>query len=352
MENANNQKQIETKQNPDDKKGYLDAFQDAFHRIWKNRFLWFWGIFLPSGFSMGLNFNYSADESNFSQTPTDEEKIIQTVQTFTATHWQLVIAAVALFVFFVIIMWILSAISRRGVIRTLDQLQNKEKPPIFKWTDVWREGKSEYLRIIKLDVALTLLIMAVFVALALPIGFMFATKRIIAATFLTLIGFVIFIPLIFLINFVKNISVIFISLANTRIIRSIEGAYNLTLKNLREALKFLLLSFLLGLAKFFVAIAGVFIIGIFTAIIAVIIKSSMENFVNPTSITIGVILFLVFFVAMLLIHSFFALWQMDLWLWWTKKLGGVKASETKTETEKEIAPIPVKDTEPVVGAGS
>lgn len=351
MENTNNQTQTTKKQNPKNQESYLEAFKEAFYRIWKNRFLWFWGIFLPSGFSMGLNFNYNANESDFSQIPADEDRVFQTMQDFTATHWQLVVAVVALFIFFVIITWVFSAISRKGVIRTLDQLQNKEKPPIFGWKDVWREGKTEYLRIIKLDIALTLLVMAVFVALALPIGFMFVTKRIVAAIFLTLIGLVIFVPLVFLINFIKNISVIFISLANTGIIRSIEGAYNLTLKNLRESLKFLLLSFLLGLAKFFSMLVGMCIVGIVTIVAAVVIKFSMASFINPVSITIGAILFLVFVIAMLLVHSFFALWQMDLWLWWTKKLSGIKNEALEKAKELDpVSPIPVKDTEPVAGS--
>lgn len=350
MENTNKQKQTNIKQEPDEKIGYIDAFKNAFHRLWNNRFLWFWGIFLPSGFSIGLNFNYNANDSDFSKLTGDDEKFQAVAENFIASYWQWLMTGVVLLVILMIAFWVLSAVSRRGVIRILDQLQNKEEPPDFKFSDVWTEGKQKYFRIIKLDIALTILVLAVFVALAIPIGFMFATQRPIAGGFLALAGLLIFIPFVFLTIYIKNMSVVFISVIQIGIIRSIEKAYNLVAANLKEALKFFLISLLLSLAKMVVVVGCIFAIGFVAAIIAVVIKLSMENFVNPVSLTLGGVVLTIFLLAMILVHAFFALWQQDLWLWWTKKIGGLK-SDAAVEKKPEIIPA-IKNTEPAVGAES
>lgn len=349
MENTESNKQANINQEPDKEKGYLNAFQEAFHRIWKNKYLWFWGIFLPSGFSLGLNFNYGANNSSGG----DEKKIETAVEGFLRDNWQWLVLGVILFVILMVFWWTLSAISRAGVIRILDQLQNKEKPPVFKFSDVWKKGKKRYFQIIKLDVVMAMLVLAVIVALMVPTGFMFATHRIIAGSFLVIIGLLIFIPFIFLTIYVKNISIVFISLIRIGTIKSVEKAYNLAVSNLKEALKLLLVSLLLGLMKVVVIIGWIFAIGLAAAIAAVAIKFSMDNFINPVSMTLGGLLLLIFSLAMFLVHALFALWQQDLWIWWVKKIGGLKADiPEKTAREKaRIAPV-VKNTEPVVGTGT
>jgi len=237
---------------------YYQAVIDAFKRVWKYKFLWIWGIFLPSGMSM----NYGFDQNDLEDVNT--EVIIFQIQQFWIEHsvW-IILGAVALFIL-IIAIWIFSAIARGGVINSINNLQEIKECDQDKVNqkeqlrNIWQIGKLRAWNIIKLDLLFILIELILLTVVIPPVFLAFKANNPFSAFLVIFLAIVIFIPIVFIIIFSKSIGSVYVALDKETPLKSIEHGYNLFIKNKREVIK-LILTFLL-LTIVFSVVAGIAII--------------------------------------------------------------------------------------------
>ncbi len=334
-------------QNESDKKiGYVEAFKKAFIRIWRYKFLWFWGIFLPSAFSFNINFPGSPNETRYENLSASQmqEKALG----FLEENWKLIALGAAVFLLLSLILWIISAIARGGVISFLNFSQNlkddyKKISPKEEFKGVWTMGKNKLKKILKLDLLFYLASLAIFFVAMLPIAasIMNGKKGLV---FVIIAGLLVLLPLLFLFILIKNISLIYIVLANLKTFQAVEQSYYLIIKNIKELIKllacFLLLGFLASFALAAVAmvLAVIFIgfLGLLTISLGINLKQlfqfSPEIFsqgMAPTWELIIILSFLLMFLLLFLLlilaaKSILALIKYDVWIWWVKKNQAIK----------------------------
>jgi len=306
------------------KNDYYQAVLDAAKRIWINKFLWFWGILLPSGLMIenSRNGKEESESVNF-------DILIFQLRQFWIDNSAWIIAGLILFFFLMIILWLLSSIARGGVIDVLNELQEIDAEKQEKlnqkeyFKKVWKIGKLRFKNIIKLDLLFFLIFLILTTATVPPLFFAYKSQNPATLLLVVILAMLILVPLLLIISFTKNISLIYVALAKEKPSRSIEHGYNLLINNKREVIK-LILTFLVL----------TFFVGIFSGMVfAVISLLFFLAFLGPTFLgsstgpinVLGIIMIGSLSLAIILwAKSFNALWNQDIWLWWVKKISSVR----------------------------
>lgn len=309
---------------------YYQATISAFKRIWKYKFLWLWGVLLPSGLPM----NYSFDQGKAKEIDLGPDTASFYFQQYWMNYAVWIISGIILLLIIVIICWLFSAIARGGIINCLSDLQEKEENKEVEWKKelkkIWQIGKLRFWNIIKLDLLFVLIGFVLALTAVLPIYFSKLSGNYLAVGLVVFLAVLVFIPIAFILILIKNICLVYVALAKETPFRSIEYAYGLLMKNKKEALKLILTLFILMIA---VAIAAVIIFGIAGGILALILGLifAITKF-NFLGILSAIIFGTAFVILALIVKSIVALWQQDIWLWWIKKITSVKTEELSTET--------------------
>lgn len=327
---------------------YVDATKAAFQRTWLNKYLWFWGIFIPMGSGIGFGYNSGFSGESEKETEPSMNELAETISTFTLEYLFWIIAMFALLFVISFVFWGISAIARSGVIQAVAQLQDPAKATQFSFWEVWRRGKKDVWRIILIDVIAMMAITIVLLFLALPVVSLVVGKNFIGAVFVGIIAIFVLVPISIVVNYVKNASVVIATLSSVSVRQSIELGSSLVSKNIKEGLKMLITTIVIqiihGVAVFAVFVVFM-IIGVAFVVLSVMAIGGVDlpNIAkdNIGGLVVLLLLSTVFLLAFLAIvvvfKSFFSVWQQDLWVWWIKRLGGVKESKEKEiedQTEK------------------
>ena len=86
---------------------YYEAAEAGFWRIWKNKTIWFWGLFISSGMFFNLGGSDSKEEETFNEGIFSD---------FIISNWQWLLILVLFLMIFCFLIWIISGIARVGVI--------------------------------------------------------------------------------------------------------------------------------------------------------------------------------------------------------------------------------------------
>jgi len=308
---------------------YYKAAEDGFWRIWKNKNIWFWGLFISAGTASSFGTGNDNPES------ISEESVAK----FFSDYWQWILAGFILFLIFIILAWIFSAIARTGVIKELNKKQNNKKH-VFRFKKIWVEGLKDFKKIIGLDLIIlgaVLLVFCVNLVIASPL--FIGEKNVVLILILVITVSISLLFVVFLL-ILKPFTQVVLLLANLSKKESFFQSWKIIKNNVNELFKLLLTFIGIGFIKglIFVLISSVGTISVFSSfyfgsyfygngVVGEIIAS-----------VILVILLLAFFLIVLTISSFFALWKMDVLVWWTKEVGGDKVDkEEKIKVEKVVA---------------
>ena len=295
--------------------------------------MWLWAIFI--GGSGGINLNSSNGFDDISRDINNSSEFSTDPVLFFMDNivWFIAGAIVVLFIFF--IFWILSCVSRWGLIGSISEIQDDGKPKRDKIREIWKKGENGLGKVFLLDIIVILFWI-------IAIGIVTAILGIIAYTlgqFIDLsVGFaflmLVILPFIFVIivfsaivKYVTSISTVIMALENGRPLKSIKKALHLVRYGYREIGKIFLMRILLGFISmglsftFFVILV---FIGIFIAmpfIIIVVAQDSIFENIIFSLITGGVgIMYLAFFIiSIIVLTSIFKLVSLDLWVWWVKR---------------------------------
>lgn len=343
---------------------YVDAAKAAFSRIWNNKWLWFWGIFLPMGAGVSGNFNFgNNDFGENEQVDGYVGDAFTTIKDFLFENLVWIVLGVLLLIALNIIIWIVSAIARSGVIQAIHQLQTPTEALTFGFKDIWHKGKKDALKIITIDVLIFVGILIIVLILATPIVVLGVSGNFVGAIMIGIMALILMIPIMILASYLKQTGVIIAVLSEEKARKSIEGGYSLVSKNIVEALKLLVVNFVLRFIQGFVVVGAILVIAIFGVIAAVFFglviggfEDVVTNLKNNVGVLVGIgivvfILILIFILISLVIKAFFSLWQQDVWVWWVKRLGGViEREDAAVENEKEK--IPESETAPSTNISS
>lgn len=240
----------------------------------------------------------------------------------------LLLAMIALF-------WAISFVFRGSLIKVMDRQQGTEKRVIIDGKLLWQQGKETAIELLKLDLLVWAFILVLLSVLGLPIFYLYISHRTDSAAFLFFIALMIYAPVVALAYFIRYCGLVHIVLGKLTVFQSIERSYILALKHFRDAVKMLFLIVVLDIFKeLFLAAAIVFCI-----IIAFFVVLGL-NAAGVPEHQAQVILISFFFVlvaaSIFLTRSIFGLWTTDLWVWWTKKFGGIQIKEEKTKMTDKL----------------
>ncbi len=314
---------------------YFFAIKNALRRAWNWKFMWFWAIFIGGGYG-SLNFNGGSEVSDsLSEDVVNGLEFSTDPTLFFVDSMVWFIAGVVVILFVVIIFWILSCVSRWGLIRSISEIQDNGKPKSDKIMEVWKKGENGLGRIFLLDIIVALFWLIVVGVIVAIVGISsYALSQFIDAIFVFVFFILTFLPLFFLliafstiVKYVVSISTVIMVLENSRPIKSIKKAVHLLIFGYREVGKIFLMRILLSFISIgsgFVFFSFFLCIGIFIAvpfIVAVIMQHNIFENIVFSLISSGVfIIYLVFFISSIIIITIILkLTFLDLWVWWVKR---------------------------------
>ncbi len=296
---------------------YYKAIEDGFWRIWKNKSIWFWGIFVSSGTAFSFNQGFEEDKTVMSRDEAGQ---------FFANYWQwILIGSVTLFIL-VIVFWLVSTVARAGVIKELDNKQNKKKHRLgFK--KIWTVGQKDFKKVLRLDLLLLGITLSL-ILINLLMGWLayFYQVNILS---IILLGVIIFLSLIFLVflTILKPFVLVYLLLSNLSIEKSFLKSWVAIRTKFKEFFKLILSFFVINFIKgaIFGVIIVIFVVSGF--IIFPIFSNIYNESLQGIFILIGIISIILIVGALLMVGAFFTLWKMDILIWWVKMIDGIKVDK-------------------------
>lgn len=303
---------------------YLDIFKKSFDIIWKNKSLWWFGLFLALGGGMN-NFNFGFDEKN--------RKTGEEFSRFISNHIAATIAIAAICAVIFLALFILSLFAKGGLIISLENLLKNRS---FGFRSEMKEGKKFFGSLFLLYLILFLLIMASLIVLATPVALLFTSKAYISAILLAILAAIIFIPLAILASFLKTFGEIYIVSGKLSAWSAIEASYDLLGKNLAASIVMALL---------FIPLNILVMLALIIVVAPIAILAVLFTFLGKFGVAITVILGTIIFLVILLIQSVFQTFSQTAWLLFFHEIAAPTEKEKVEEkieetTSEKILPAP------------
>lgn len=308
---------------------YLSILKRAWTVTWRNKYLWWFGFFIALTGS-GSFFNYSTNRGGNSQW------FNQQFSAFAARHagWVIlgIIAALAVFILFLILRFL----SRGALIKSIEK---KSNPPAggeeSNFTLGIRYGKKYFWRIFLISFLLQAVVIAIILLIITPVAFLFMTQSYVLGALLTLAGIIIIIPLLILGFFLRNYSLIYVTLGDLSMVDAIETGYELFRNNIGAsilmALIFIPLVIVLGLGLLLV----LFFLAVIFFVLGVILFLLFNKIGAAIVLALAILSFLIIFLGARAIYETF---YQAAWVFFFHEIASPKVPEAATETVPEIKP--------------
>lgn len=314
---------------------YIELIKKSFQMTWQNRYLWWLGFFMIFS-SGGINlFKFSSPEKNNTQ---DTERIWN----FISSNLSWIIPSVIFLILFLILLSILGIFARAGIIRSAEKIEKKER---FGFKIAMKEGKKYFWKFFFLNILLSIAMALIATVMIAPIALLFSVKAYIIGGILIFIAILIFIPLAIIFAFIKIFGQIYLVLGNLKLKDSIENAYHLFLKNIKNSLIMAILFIPLCLALGFISLAVFVILAIVFGLLGLLLYFAFKMIGIFLAIGLGVLAFIIF---ILTISSFYQAFAQIIWVLFFKEIASPKAEEIIAEIAQEEA-LTQKTPEPAGG---
>ncbi|MDO8529189.1 MAG: hypothetical protein Q7S18_00795 [bacterium] len=310
-----------------DKINYLELIKKSLSITWKNKYLWWFGLFLSLGSGLVFNFNIPG-RGDWSKQPGIEGKITD----FFARYWGFVLAGIILLVILGIAFFIFRLISQAGIIKTLSKIDKNEKG---NFREGFREGKRYFWKLLGLNLIIGFLTAGIFIILFVPVMFLFYLGSWVFGIVALMLAILIFVPLIILASFLGKYACFYIILSDLKILPSIEKSYQIFRGNIFPsiimALIFIPVSIILSLA----ILISLVLIGIIFLIPGIIFYLVLSY--SGVYFILAIVL-LVILILILLAGSVYQVFYQATWFLFFKEIASVKEDPiAETEKEKEVA---------------
>jgi len=312
---------------------YLEIIKKAAVIVWRNKFLWWFGFFVLISATSGSFFQYSPREQVI-----EKQKIFE----FIAAHREWIIfgglAALAVW----IILLIVGITGKGALIKSINNIVEK-KESSFKIG--WKEGKKYFWKIFLIGFLAGIFILALLIMFIIPIGFLFFNKAYLLGGILSFLAIIIFIPVVFLVSFIRIYGYLYAVLGDLSLRDSLENAYALLQKNITPSillsLVFLIVGALVTLAAIVVIIPLVIIFLIIGALLFLLAKQI------GIIITAAMALFFIL-IFMFLGGSAYQAFTHAVLVLFFREIATPKVEEKAEEPVKEISPSHAPD--PIIGS--
>jgi hypothetical protein len=317
---------------PNSKINYLAIVKQAAFIAWRNKYLWWFGFFVMLSATGGSFFQYFPKQDQV-----QKEKILDLF--WAHREWAFFAFAAAFLVWLVLL--ILGIISKGALIKSINkEIENKKSD--FKGG--FREGKKYFWKIFFLGLIAGIFLLSALVVFIIPIGFLFYNKAYLLGSILSILAIVIFIPIAFLVSFIKIYGYFYAVLSDLSLGESLENAYALVQKNIGPsiliALTFFVISAIVTAAAFLVAIPIIVVFLIIGTLLFVLAKQ------------IGIIITLMFSMVFILALMFtggsaYQVFTHAILVLFFREIASPQIEEKAEETVKEITPERAAD--PIIG---
>lgn len=302
---------------------YFDILKQAALLTWKNRFLWFFGFLIMLG-SMGSNFNTGNNES------TQQNLNMQFLPDMFKDSPALFIAVIIVVVVVGIILFLLRIVATAGIIKSVNDIKLYSQLSIGA---ILRESKKYLGRLLLLEILVGLVLAVIAVVLAVPVVYLFAIKVKFLAWAIMAVAIMIILPLIVLAYFLLKYASFLIVLVDEKIRMSLELAYAIFLKNIKE-------SFLMGI---FLIVTSLLLTMILAAalFVAVVVFAPFGliaywAFAKMGAIIVAIVAVLFLVVALTMIMSWYYAFLNAAWLLFFQQIAFQKQDDKNMLEEKEV----------------
>lgn len=308
---------------------YFSIIKKSLFIAWKNKYLWWFGFFIALS-GIFSSFGYSPKENGSPASPQ--------IMNFISSHIFWLAASVAAASLLIILLIIIGILGRSALIHSLNKnITGKESS--FK--EGIKEGKKYFWKIFLIALATDLFLLAIVIILATPLAFLFYIKSYWLAGFLTLIAIIIFIPLLFLISYLKIYGYIYVVLGRLSFWSALESAYNLLRKNVWPSIAMLLIFVLINI------IFGIVIMMLLLPLAIIAFVIGLILFLILKSVGVAIITALAGLTAIIIfmgVKSFYAVWAQAIWISFFQEIARPKIeegiAEKELETKTVISPDP------------
>jgi hypothetical protein len=235
---------------------YGDILKRAFLITWNNKFLWIFGLFIFLG-SLGSNINFNAGKIS----ETNEK--IQSAISFIQNNFAVTLATSLGILAVIVLLFLLRLLGMAAIIKSISNLSVYGQSKI---KIIFSEAREYLWRLLLLEIIISLGLFLMFLVLLGPVSYLFMLKADTLAVISSIIAALIFLPLLLLAYFLRKYAYFYIVLGNVKIKVSLELAYSLLRKNIRESL-------VMGCAAILAAIAFTVSVCIFLVISALLIAA-------------------------------------------------------------------------------
>lgn len=268
---------------PERRFSYGELMKSALRISWRNKFLWFFGLFVGGGLTSNLNFptNLGGGQQD-QEVPGLDQLFSSTMQNASSTGFSgalplglqsgpgggtiaLIIGAVILALVLVLAVIALIIISQGGLASSVAAIDGGEER---RFGQTWRAGLSNFWRVLLQAILLFLIGVGLFVAVAaivgLPVLFTFLLSqsvglRVAMSVIFGIVGVLLFIAIFVPFAIVSQLAVRELVVGRSGVAASIGGAYGLFRRNFGRSLLVWLLN--IGL-KIAVGIATLIVLGL------------------------------------------------------------------------------------------
>lgn len=199
---------------------YLVLIKKAAGITWRNRYLWWFGLLIALS---------SASSGFFQVWPRKKDIQGQNIADLITGNRELIIFALVGFFLLLILFGILGIFAKGGLIKSLNAIVESQ-PASFR--SGLKKGRKYFWKIFLIGIFSTIFILAILIVFMIPIGFLFYNKAYFLGGLLSFLALVIFIPVVFLVSFVKIYGYFYVILSDLPLGESLENAYALLKKNI------------------------------------------------------------------------------------------------------------------------
>ncbi|KKQ51705.1 MAG: hypothetical protein US70_C0014G0008 [Parcubacteria group bacterium GW2011_GWD2_38_11] len=306
---------------------YLDMLKQSFSITWENKFLWLLGFLIFLG-SVGTNLNVNNNSA------IEQGKKIQDIAALMQNNPKLTIALGLVLIVVMLALFLLRILAVAGTIKAINDINLYRQLSVIA---ILKEAKKYLGRLILLEVIVFVALILVMVVLAIPVLYLFALKAKLLAVFISIIAIAIIVPLAILAYYLHRYAAMYIILGDEKIKMSLESAYILFAKNVKESLIMALVVVATGLLM----IMAIVISAILLAIVFVPLGFVLYLILAKTGIMItAVIAILICATASVIVFSWYEAFLQTFWLLFFKQIASEKNNEKmileKLEVEGKI----------------
>lgn len=294
---------------------YLDIFKEAFALVWKNKFLWLFGFFIMLG---------SASPSvNFRNSGSDSDALPSQLVDFFQNNPAIAVSAIIVFVILNIALFLLRLIGTAAIIKSTNNIKVYRQSKI---RTIISETKGYVWRLFMMEIIVSFTLLLLAIVLFTPIVYLFVLKAYVLGA-LSLVGAAtIMLGIVIISIFLRKYGGMYIILADTKIRPSLEGAYNLFRKNIKESLFMMLISLALNILVFFI-----FFFGLVSLALVFLPFGWLAyiTYAKTGAIAVMIVGLIIAFVLALIIFSSLAAFTQTAWLIFFKQISADKNEEEK-----------------------